>query len=100
MQCYMTLLFTEPQDQVAITGDTEEGSNPGDNIDPCDSSDELEADEVNLRSLRPACGPIIFELLQMPPQPKTVNNWTFRKGTQIQDHVQHLKSSLQWFPPT
>ena len=92
-------LFTESQDQVAINGDTEEGS---EGSDPCEGDEELEADEVNLRAFLPACGPIIFELLEMPPQPKTVNNWTFRKGTHTQHHVyvQHLYTPLQLSPPT
>lgn len=47
----------------------------------CDAEDDLEADEVNLRAFLPACGPIIFDLLEMPPQSKSVNNWTFRQGT-------------------
>lgn len=37
-------------------------------------------DEVDLRGFRPAGGPIIIELLEMPPQAKAVNNWTIRKG--------------------
>ena len=37
-------------------------------------------DEVNLRGSLPAGGPIIFQLLEMPPQAKSINNWTIRKG--------------------
>ena len=37
-------------------------------------------DEVNLRGHLPAGGPIIIQLLEMPPQAKSINNWTIRKG--------------------
>ena len=40
------------------------------------------ADEVDLRGFRPAGGPFIIELIEMPPPAKTINNWTIRKGTE------------------
>ena len=40
----------------------------------------LEEDEIDLRNYQPAGGPIIFQALELPPQPKTINNWTIRKG--------------------
>ena len=40
----------------------------------------LEEDEVDLRAYRPAGGPIILHALELPPQPKTINNWTIMKG--------------------
>lgn len=40
-------------------------------------------DEVNLRGFLPAGGPIILQLLEMPPQAKSINNWTIRKGTKL-----------------
>ena len=39
-------------------------------------------DEVDLRGFRPAGGPFIIELIEMPPPAKTINNWTIRKGTE------------------
>ena len=40
----------------------------------------MEEDEIDLRAFRPAGGPILLELLEMPPQPKVINNWTIKKG--------------------
>lgn len=40
----------------------------------------LEEDEVDLRAYRPAGGPILLQALELPPQPKTVNNWIIKKG--------------------
>ena len=39
-----------------------------------------EEDEVDLRAYQPAGGPILVRLLEMPPPPKTTNNWTIRRG--------------------
>ena len=41
------------------------------------------SDEVNLRGSLPAGVPIIFQLLEMPPQAKSINNWTIRKGIML-----------------
>ena len=41
---------------------------------------ELEEDEVDLRRYRPAGGPIILSVLELPAPPKTVGQWTIRKG--------------------
>ncbi len=40
----------------------------------------LEEDEVDLRAFRPARGPIFLQALELPPQPKTINSWTVKKG--------------------
>lgn len=40
----------------------------------------LEEDEVDLREYHPAGGPIFLQLLLLPPQPKTTNNWTISQG--------------------
>lgn len=60
-------------------GDSGEGGESGTG----DGGEEVEEDEVNLRSFQPACGPILFQLLEMPPQPKSINNWTIRKGNNL-----------------
>lgn len=39
-----------------------------------------EEDEVDMRAYRPAGGPILLQLLEMPPPPKMTNNWTIRRG--------------------
>ena len=43
-----------------------------------DEEDDLEEDEVDLRAMRPAFGPVLLQLLSLPPQPKTINNWTLK----------------------
>jgi hypothetical protein len=40
----------------------------------------LEDDEVDLRSYRPAGGPILLHAIELPPQAKSTGNWTVRKG--------------------
>lgn len=42
-----------------------------------------EEDEVDMRAYRPAGGPILLQLLEMPPPPKMTNNWTIRRGMVI-----------------
>ena len=42
-----------------------------------------EEDEVDMRAYRPAGGPILLQLLEMPPPPKMTNNWTIRRGVVI-----------------
>ena len=41
---------------------------------------QLEEDEVDLRHYHPAGGPIMMEILTLPTPPKTVGQWTIRKG--------------------
>ena len=43
-----------------------------------DEEDYLEEDEVDLRSMRPAVGPVLLQLLSLPTQPKTINNWILK----------------------
>ena len=40
----------------------------------------LEDDEIDLRSFKPAGGPILLQALELPPQAKTIRNWTIKKG--------------------
>ena len=52
-----------------------------------DSSDlkevsiDLEEDEVDLRCYRPAGGVILLDLYTLPPQSKTIQDWTLKQGT-------------------
>ena len=56
-------------------------SNEGGNADDV-SDDELLDDEavVDLRQFKALGGIIHCSLLELPPQPKTVNNWTIRES--------------------
>ena len=59
------------------------GNGDGDSVkvDEGGGGDGLMAeDEIDLRAFRLAGGPILLELLEMPPQPKVANNWTIKKG--------------------
>ena len=38
---------------------------------------------MDLRAYRPAGGPILVRLLEMPPPPKMTNNWTIRRGVHL-----------------
>ena len=40
----------------------------------------FEEGEVDMRSFRPAGGPILLNILELPPQPKVINNWTIKNG--------------------
>ena len=59
-------------DAVSITEDKEEKVEDGEPV--------LQDDEVDLREYHPAGGPIIIQLLALPPPPKTINNWTMSQG--------------------
>ena len=41
---------------------------------------EREEDEVDLRRYRPAGGPIVLNILELPAPPKNVGQWTIRRG--------------------
>ena len=41
---------------------------------------DSEEDEVDLRRYRPACGPIVLTLLELPSPPKNAGQWTIRRG--------------------
>lgn len=41
---------------------------------------DLDVDEVNMRCCSIAGGPILLDLLTLPPQPKIANNWTIKQG--------------------
>ena len=56
------------------------GGEAGEASDSGEAGGGPREDEVDLRSHRPAGGPILFQLIEMPPQPKSINNWTIRKG--------------------
>ena len=43
---------------------------------------EREEDEVDLRRYRPAGGPIVLSILELPPPPKSVGQWTIRRGVE------------------
>ena len=43
----------------------------------------LEDDEVDLREYHPAGGPVVIQLLTLPPQPRTINNWTMSQGGRV-----------------
>ena len=53
---------------------------------------EFEEDEVNMRQYRPAGGPIVLTLLELPPPPKSTGQWTIRRGIYI--HAYTLPSNL------
>ena len=40
----------------------------------------LMEDEIDLRHYRPAGGPVIVTILELPAPPKTIGQWTIRKG--------------------
>lgn len=42
---------------------------------------DSEEDEVDLRRYRPAGGPIVLTLLELPPPPKNTGQWTIRRGS-------------------
>ena len=41
---------------------------------------ELLEDEIDMRRYCPAGGPIVMEIFELPAPPKTVGQWTIRKG--------------------
>lgn len=57
----------------------------------------LEEDEIDLRSFQPARGPIYLQALELPPQPKSINNWTVKKV--LSDHVPTYTYPVMPRPP-
>ena len=53
--------------------------------------EKLEEDEVDLRQYRPARGPIVLTLVELPPSSKTIGQWTIQKG--IHTHCWHFQNS-------
>ena len=66
---YTTIIITDTGQSQAPPTSEGEGGEGGD-----------VSDEVDLRGFRPAGGPIMLQLLEMPPTSKSINNWTIRKG--------------------
>ncbi len=52
-----------------------------DNSDLKEVSIDLEEDEVDLRCYRPAGGVVLLDLYTLPPQFKTIQDWTLKQGT-------------------
>ena len=48
---------------------------------------QLEEDEIDLRRYRPAGGPIVMTILELPPPPKTVGQWTIRRGQSVDMYI-------------
>ena len=51
-----------------------------DNNDMLESTHELEDDEIDLRCYKPSGGVILLDLYTLPPQSKTMHEWTVTQG--------------------
>ena len=80
---------------VVAEGTVEETENQGDEKGEGEEERErevegelqLEEDEIDLRRYRPAGGPIVMTILELPPPPKTVGQWTIRRGQSVDMYI-------------
>ena len=75
-------------DEEGEGGGGEEGKGEGEGEEEVEGGLQLEEDEIDMRHYRPAGGPIVMTILELPPPPKTVRQWTIRRGQSVDVYIQ------------